>query len=33
MSLPVVATPLNISLKFLEKPAKLTIKNTFVEAI
>ena len=31
MSLPVVTNPLNINLKFLEKPAKLTIQNIFVE--
>ena len=30
MSLPVVTNPLNINLKFLEKPAKLT---TYVEVI
>ena len=33
MSLPVVTNPLNIDLKFIEKPVKLIIKNTFVEVI
>ena len=31
MSLPVVINPLNINLKILEKLARLTISNTFVE--